>query len=582
MTHVIISTIIVLVLFLATSCQDVTSFVVSTATLELRRTTSVCNGSFSGVAFDKVRIAPVRHNGNTRLQATSIAPLTKAAGNISPTLRNAILLGAVAIAIAKRQQIFYPGTSPDPKYSEPLPDGSFGCPFFGTNMLLGSRESGPGEFFRRASAKLGNSRIFKYMFVGQPMVSVVGMKNIKQVFSAEFKSMRTGLMISYPGTECLVFKESLLFCPKSEEHSSQRRLVGASMTLESIDKAIPSLQKTANEQIDRLLELPNVAMEDVCTNFTLDVAWRQILGLNLGKDEIPSFRQAVNTWISGLFDLRVILLPGTRFTKPALAFAHLNSLIDKRIDELNRDGPDGSTISAMVFAKDALDGKRLSRQQVIDNSLLLILAGVETTASTLTTAMLILGLHPDVFKKLQEEQRALAVKDRGVLSLGQLDKECPYLDVVIKEIMRIKPLAGGGAARSVLETLIVDGVQIPKGYKVLFNIELTHAYDPMTSVPDKSHMDVVKGFKPERWSSDSTRPSEYMPFGYGARYCLGANLAIAEMKVFFALFARRVEFDLVNMSKDHVTWQKNTIIPKPEDGTVIAPLPSAWKQGHVL
>ena len=84
-------------------------------------------------------------------------------------------------------------------------------------------------------------------------------------------------------------------------------------------------------------------------------------------------------------------------------------------------------------------------------------------------------------------------------------------------------------------------------------------------------MDVVKGFKPERWLNPSTRPSEFMPFGYGSRYCLGSNLAIAEMKVFLALLARRVDFDLVNMSKDHVTWKKMSIIPKPEDGTVIAP-----------
>ena len=53
---------------------------------------------------------------------------------------------------------------------------------------------------------------------------------------------------------------------------------------------------------------------------------------------------------------------------------------------------------------------------------------------------------------------------------------------------------------------------------------------------DGSHMDIVKGFKPERWLSNEKTPTEYMPWGYGARYCLGANLAIAEMKTFLALF----------------------------------------------
>ena len=46
---------------------------------------------------------------------------------------------------------------------------------------------------------------------------------------------------------------------------------------------------------------------------------------------------------------------------------------------------------------------------------------------------------------------------------------------------------------------------------------------------------------------------------------------MAEMKVFLALFARRVgDFDLVNMSPDNVSWKKASIIPKPADGAVIA------------
>lgn len=202
-----------------------------------------------------------------------------------------------------------------------------------------------------------------------------------------------------------------------------------------------------------------------------------------------------------------MVLPVARFTKAGRAKARLVTLIEKRIDELHRNGPDGSTISAMVFAKDDSDGSRLSRQQIIDNSLLLIFAGSETTASTLTVGMLLLGLHPNVNQKLKDEQNELAAKDTGVLSFKQLDKECPYLDVVIKEIMRVKPLSVNNSGRYVAETLVVDGVQIPKGYNVGYSIPLTHENDPVTNLPDGSHMDVIKGFKPEKWLSPSTRPS---------------------------------------------------------------------------
>lgn len=307
-----------------------------------------------------------------RLQASSFyTPLSKVVGAVSPTLRSCILLGVTAIAIStiirgKGQQILYPGTSPDPKYSEPLPPGSLGCPFIGSNIFQNTNEGGPGEFFRRASAKFGNARIFKYMCLGIPFISVSGMKNIKQIFSTEFKSIQPRL-IGTPGSSKLFGTESLVMCKTNDDHSFQRRLVGASLTPDAIERAIPSLQKSVTEQLDKIFDHPTTVMEHICTNFTLDVAWRQIPGLNLKEAEIPSFHQAVNDWVGGFFNFRALLLPGTQFTKPGRAYSRLVSLISKKIDELNRNGPDGSTLSAMVFAKDDINGKRLSPQQIIDN-----------------------------------------------------------------------------------------------------------------------------------------------------------------------------------------------------------------------
>ena len=89
-------------------------------------------------------------------------------------------------------------------------------------------------------------------------------------------------------------------------------------------------------------------------------------------------------------------------------------------------------------------------------------------------------------------------------------------------------------------------------------------------------MDVVKGFKPERWLDDKTKPTplpkptEYMPWGVGPRFCLGYNLAMAEMKVFLALFARKVDFNLTNTTPDNIEWKKVSIIPKPKDGALIS------------
>jgi cytochrome P450 len=439
---------------------------------------------------------------------------------------------------------------------------------FYTNQ--GSVETGPGDFFRRQAAKVKNKNIFRYMAFGRPIVMLSGMKNVKQAFNLEFKKIRTTTTLK-KFTE-LFGGESMLFVNEQDRHQYMRRIVGQAMTPEKINLARPALVASASQQIDQLTMEEPVTMEKVLTNFTLDVAWRQILGLDLKDDEINEFYEAVDNWIGGIVDLRTLLMPNIKHTKAGKGSAYLVSKIERKMDQLERDGPDGSTMSAMYFARDEEDpSKRLSRDEVVSNALLLILAGSETAASTLTVTALAMGLHKDVLKKLKDEQLAMIAK-RGTeeMTREMIEKDCPYLDAVIKETMRIKPLGTTGAMRVAEETIVVDGKQIPKGNAVVFNIYLTHEGDPAVKEDNNAHMDIVKGFKPERWLNDSTKPTEYMPFGFGPRYCLGANLAMAEMKVFLALLARRVDFNLVNMSPDNVTWKKASIIPKPADGAVVA------------
>jgi cytochrome P450 len=125
----------------------------------------------------------------------------------------------------------------------------------------------------------------------------------------------------------------------------------------------------------------------------------------LKDDETETFNNAVNDWIIGCFKpLLWLFLPGKRFSKSGKAFKYLVSKIKTRLEELEKSGPDGSTLSGMYFAKDEEDPSwRLSKKDIISNSLLLIFAGLETAASTLTVATLALGLHKDVFNKLKNK-----------------------------------------------------------------------------------------------------------------------------------------------------------------------------------
>ena len=96
---------------------------------------------------------------------------------------------------------------------------------------------------------------------------------------------------------------------------------------------------------------------------------------------------------------------------------------------------------------------------------------------------------------------------------------------------------------------------------------------------DGSHMDPLVGFQPERWLSSDTCPtSEYIPFGAGPRYCLGADLSLAEMKVFLAVMARTLEsFELMQQSSDNLSttiqWKTSSLFQIPADGVKVSVQP---------
>ena len=544
-----------------------------------------CSLAFAPTEFRPIGIQPVenvKYNVPPTLSkrapeiskrtTTSLDLFPTSLSAVTPLARTTALVAAATALILNLRRFLWPGAARDPSFIEKLPPGSYGCPWIGRLYLFGSKQWGPSDFWVKTNEKMGGLKLWKFYFLAKPYAVITGGKRIKDLLNQEFQKedgVRSATSAG-KGSDVTLGKHHLLVEHDGVLHSFYRRLVGQAMTPSACKAATPNIQELAEKQAQKIIESEgSVKMADVCKDFTLDVAWKQILGLDLDEDEVEEFYEMVDKWVAGLIDPRVLLNIFPKKTKGYKARMGLEKKIGEKIDKLLANGPDSTTISGLVFATDEEDSsKKLSREQIIDNILLLILAGSETSSSTLGIIMLCLGLHRDSWDKVVAEQKAMRDKYGESLDRDVLENECPYLDAVIKEAMRMAPIASGGA-RQLETTRVVDVYQLPKNWHVYWSIFLTHWQDPVSYQEDGSHMDIQKGYKPERWLNEATCPStDFIPMGAGPRFCLGSNLAFTEMKVFLAVLARRIDYQLENPNKE-IELKTISIMPQPADGVPI-------------
>ena len=212
-------------------------------------------------------------------------------------------------------------------------------------------------------------------------------------------------------------------------------LAGNAMTPSAITQSVPAIQAAANDSVASMLQSTGpVKMEDIANTFTLDVAWRQILGLDLKDDEVPVFRKAAKDWISGMMN-PLLLVPFPKAILKRLkcykAREYLVSKVQDKLQQFYYTGPDGSTLSEIYFATDKENDsqRKLTRNQVIDNALIPHCGGFRNVCEYLDYwPCFLLGLHPNVWQRVKEEQKAMIAKRGDEITKKTLDEDCPYLD----------------------------------------------------------------------------------------------------------------------------------------------------------
>jgi len=258
-------------------------------------------------------------------------------------------------------------------------------------------------------------------------------------------------------------------------------------------------------------------------SISIDVILRAVFGVQSG-DRRLAFREAIRLAVDEVSPAPIFFDflrhefggfgPWARFKRHKRAF---DALIYQQIAEARRDPQEREDVLHRLVAARYDDGRPLPDDSIRDHLLTLLVAGHETTATTLAWSFAELAQHPEIVAHLRDDLAALGA-DPAPDEVSSL----PYLDAFCREILRAHPIVAE-FFRTVKTSFELQGWQIPAGISVAASILRIHRDPTLYPDPDR--------FRPERFLERRFAPHEFAAFGGGHRHCIGAAFAMNELKL---------------------------------------------------
>ena len=371
---------------------------------------------------------------------------------------------------------------------------------------------------------------------------------LKTVFTAPPDDARAGGATSI--LEPLLGRNSLLLLD-GREHLRQRKLLLPPFHGERMQRYGDVIARVTDAELEQWPIGTPFALRPAMQRITLEVILRAVFGMEDSPhiDELrPLLRDLMDTSRNS-----VAMLPwfrrdlggrspwGRLVRLRARADAVIFDLIrTRRADPLVAERDD--VLAMMIQARDE-NGEAMTEQELRDELMTLLIAGHETTATSLAWCFNLLLANPQELRRLNDE-------------LGSVGSVGKRLDAVIKETMRVRPVVSI-VARRLHAPLQLGGWSLPAGIAVAPNIELVHHHKALHPDPER--------FQPDRFIDRQAETYEWLPFGGGTRRCLGASFAIFEMRTVIPIVLRRAaSLRLVEPRLDAV--RRRAVVMVPEHG----------------
>ncbi|MFI7639284.1 cytochrome P450 [Nonomuraea sp. NPDC049400] len=210
----------------------------------------------------------------------------------------------------------------------------------------------------------------------------------------------------------------------------------------------------------------------------------------------------------------------------------LHRIVDSLVAERAARPTDGTDLLSLLITGTRQDADpRAARQRLRAELVTILLAGHETTASTLSWAFHLLDRHPGVRERLHAE--AVSVLGERPPTYEDLHR-LTYTTMVLEEVMRLYPPVWA-LTRVAVDGDEVGGYRVPAGADVLIS--------PYTLHRHPGHWPEADRFRPERFAPDARSDRAryaYIPFGAGPRFCVGSHLGMMEAVFVLAMVSREL------------------------------------------
>ena len=369
---------------------------------------------------------------------------------------------------------------------------------------------------------------------------------VKQVFTASPDVLLGGEGV---GPAAAIYGSGSMFVQEEPEHLRRRKLLTPPLHGVALNRYVPIMENSARAAmcgwpVDRPFEMLRAAR-----SLMLDVIVKVIFGvddleevrrlgrpferlLNLGVSEQLTVRYALR----GLGALRV--WPARDRATKQIDDVVMPLIAQRRNDPRSNEQLD---ILALLMCARGDDGDGLSDSEIRDDLITLMLAGHETTATTLAWVFDLLLHHPEALQLVREE----------AVCGGE-----EFTTAVINETLRVRPPAPL-TARVAAQPFSIGGYRIDTGTRIVVHIVAINRNADTYEHPDE--------FRPERFLGIQPQTYAWVPFGGGVKRCLGASFSVRELITVLHVLLREGEFSAVDEKPEKIV--RRSIMLAPRYGT---------------